>query len=84
MRAALEFLHGLAWAASIVAAFLLLLFLSGCANGVVMTEEETIACRDVGCTPWTEGELKTLVDRAIRQGYRRGWTDALTQSGRGI
>jgi len=53
--------------------------LAGCANGVAMTDDETIACRNEGCTPWTQGELKGLADRALREGYRRGWRDAMRQ-----
>lgn len=56
--------------------------LSGCANGVSMTDEERIACRDAGCSVWTEGELRGLVNRAQNGAYRKGWTDAHKQGGR--
>jgi hypothetical protein len=61
-----------------------LVLCSGCANGVQMSDEETIACRNEGCVVYTEREQRTLVDRVLREGYRRGWRDATVQSGRGI
>lgn len=63
---------------------ILSLLLSGCANGIVMTEAETLACRDVGCTVWTENEVRSLVGRAINEGSQRGWSDAVKQGAKGI
>lgn len=62
-----------------------LVMLGGCA-AVRMTDEEAVICRDdpEGCTAWTRNELRELQLRAARQGYRRGWTDALQQRGEGI
>lgn len=66
-------------------AFTLILFLlTGCANGVVMTDAETIACRDFGCSAWTETEVRSLVGRAMNEGFRRGWPDAVKQGSRGL
>lgn len=58
--------------------------LAGCANGVHMTDEDRIACRNEGCAAFTEAELRALVNRAASAGYRQGWTDAHRQSGKGI
>lgn len=49
-----------------------LVLLLGCASGVRMTDEEAIACRDAGCTAWTDAELLRLATA----GYRKVWTDA--------
>lgn len=62
----------------------LLGILSGCANGVAMTEAETLACRNEGCTAWTEAEVRSLVGRAMNEGFRRGWADAVKQGSRGL
>lgn len=64
-------------------AALIALLLAGCANGVQMTDEETRACRDEGCAAFTERELRALIHKALTEGYRRGWTDAHQQAGRG-
>lgn len=64
-------------------AAILVLLLAGC-SGVSMTDAERVACRDVGCSVWTEGELRDLVNRALRQGYGRGWTDSNRQGGRDL
>lgn len=53
-------------------------------SGVRMTEEERISCRNTGCTPWTDAELRELVNRAGSEGYRKGWTDANRQGGRDL
>jgi len=58
--------------------------LTGCANGVVMTEAETLACRDAGCVVFTEAEVRSLVGRAINEGFQRGWADAVKQGAKGI
>jgi hypothetical protein len=82
-RAIVNFLIGAAYAAILVFCALALLSISGCANGVQMTDEERKACRDAetGCAVFTEQELDTLVKRAIAAGYRKGWTDAHKQGG---
>jgi hypothetical protein len=59
-----------------------ILLLTGCASGVRMTDEEAIACRDLGCTAWTDAELLQLVNKAGSVGYRKGWEDAHRQAGR--
>lgn len=61
-----------------------LVMLCGCASGVRMSDDERIACRDSGCSVMTDTELRTLVDLAAGQGYRKGWADATRQAGRGI
>lgn len=66
------------------ALLLAVFFIGGCANGVQMSEEETIACRNEGCVVYTERELRDLVNRAQRQGYGRGWTDSNRQGGRDL
>lgn len=76
-----EALLGVLYGFLFVWALLSLLLIAGCANGVQMTEEEVKACRDSGCSAWTEAELEGLVKRAIAAGYRKGWTDATKQGG---
>ena len=61
-----------------------LMLLFGCASGVRMTDEEAVACRDAGCTAWTDAELLQLVNKAGAAGYRKGWTDATVQGGRDL
>lgn len=61
-----------------------LVLCSGCASGVRMTDEEVIACRDAGCTAWTDAELLRLVNKAGADGYRKGWADANNQAGRDL
>jgi hypothetical protein len=75
------FLEGLLYAVLLVALVLGAMVMAGCATGVQMTDEERVACRDSGCAAWTETELRTLVDRAVGAGYRKGWTDVVRQSG---
>lgn len=65
----------------VIPAFVLL---SGCASGIEMSDEERIACRNEGCSAWTQGELRGLVNRAASEGYRLGWRDANKQAGRGL
>jgi hypothetical protein len=84
MKRLADFLVGLLYALLFVWALLAFLSLAGCANGVQMSDEETIACRNEGCAVYTERELRDLANRAARAGYRRGWTDAHNQSGRGL
>jgi uncharacterized protein YceK len=50
----------------------LALLLAGCATGVKMTDEEAAACKEQGCTVWTDAELQGLALEAMRQGYIRG------------
>lgn len=65
-------------------AITLAFLLSGCANGVVMTDAETLACRDAGCVVFTEAEVRSLVGRAINEGFHRGWADAVKQGSKGL
>lgn len=65
-------------------AITLAFLLSGCENGVVMTDAETLACRDVGCVVFTEAEVRSLVGRAINEGFHRGWADAVKQGSKGL
>jgi hypothetical protein len=58
--------------------------LCSCANGVVMTDAETKACRDVGCAALTEAELLRFMGKAFKDGYETGWKDFARQSGRSI
>lgn len=58
--------------------------LAGCANGVQMTDEEVIACRDAGCVAFTEAELRQLAGKVYRDGYLNGWTDSNKQAGRNL
>jgi hypothetical protein len=46
----------------------LVLFLTGCANGVVMSDEERKNCAKDGCTVWTTEELKELAKFWFGQG----------------
>jgi hypothetical protein len=58
----------------LLSAFALTL-LVGCASlpdGVRMTEEERAACREKGCSVWTEQELQGLAMQFFRQGFARG------------
>lgn len=61
-------------------ALLFVLLLSGCATGVVMSDEEKAACKKHGCSAWTEFELRQLIGKAFSDGYRRGAAEA----GKGI
>ena len=61
-----------------------LVLCAGCASGVRMTDEESIACRNNGCTAWTDAELLQLVNKAGSAGYRKGWEDAHRQAGRDL
>ena len=58
--------------------------LGGCANGVVMTDEEKVSCRDEGCAAFTMTELQTLVGKVFKDGYLKGWTDSNKQGGRNL
>lgn len=51
-----------------------LLLLAGCHGmvGVTATPEEVQACKDEGCTVWTEDELKALFEHAWKKGYDAG------------
>jgi hypothetical protein len=63
-------------------AMLICLLLAGCASGVHMTDEESKACRDHGCSVWTDAELMQLANKVGSAAYRKGWTDATRQSGK--
>lgn len=47
---------------------------AGCASmsGVTISDEESRACRDQGCTVWTAEELETLARKFFKDGYRVG------------
>jgi hypothetical protein len=47
-----------------------------------MTDEEAKACRDLGCSVWTDAELMQLANKVGSAAYRKGWTDATRQSGK--
>lgn len=63
---------------------LIALLLTGCANGVVMTDEEVLACRNEGCAAFTENEIRALVGKVYKDGYLSGWGDANKQAGRNL
>lgn len=63
---------------------ILCLLLAGCASGIRMTDEEAKACRDQGCSVWTDAELQELAIRIGSQAYRKGWTDAVKQKARDL
>lgn len=65
-------------------ALVLVLCLSGCANGVVMTDKQVIACRNVGCAALTESDLLKFMGGAYKQGYEKGWIDSNRQGGRSL
>lgn len=79
-----EFSEGFLAAVFLLGALLAVLLLMGCANGVRMSDEETIACRTFGCVVYTEAELRDLVNRAGRAGYGQGWRDSNRQAGRDL
>ena len=68
----------------IVAIVAIFFALGGCANGVVMTDEEKVSCRDEGCAAFTMTELQTLVGKVFKDGYLKGWTDSNKQGGRNL
>ena len=49
---------------------LCLVLLTGCATipGLQISEEERAACRDHGCSVWTQAELEALVRAAMIKG----------------
>lgn len=56
-------------------AFIACLILAGCVQipaGVQMDEKEEIACKEAGCTVWTEAELLELIRQVYRKGYDAG------------
>ena len=79
-----EFSEGFLAAVLLIGALLAVLLLMGCANGVQMSDEETVACRTFGCVVYTEAELRELVNRAGSAGYRQGWRDSNRQAGRDL
>ena len=68
----------------IVAVLAIFFALAGCANGVVMTDEEKVSCRDEGCAAFTMTELQTLVGKVFKDGYLKGWVDSNKQGGRNL
>lgn len=55
-----------------ISLILLAVLLAGCATGVKMTDAEAEACRAVGCTVWTDQELRGLAMEFMRRGYLQG------------
>lgn len=55
-------------------ALILCLLLAGCTGmpGITATPEELQACKDAGCTVWTEAELLELIRQVYRKGYDAG------------
>jgi hypothetical protein len=64
--------------------FVIVALISGCANGVLMTDEEKVACRDSGCAAFTLAELRVLIGKSFKQGYLRGWAESNKQGGRAL
>lgn len=56
-----------------ILAVLLMIFISGCApqlpDGVTMSDEERVACKEQGCTVWTQEELERLARIFFQKGY---------------
>jgi hypothetical protein len=63
---------------------LICLLLAGCASGVHMTDEEAKACRDQGCSVWTDADLMQLANKVGSAAYRKGWSDATQQHGKDL
>lgn len=59
---------------SLRAACLAFALLPGCATlpGVVMTDTEAKACKQWGCTVWTDAELQVLIQKVYKAGYADG------------
>lgn len=75
--------RGLGW--FVVAVLLTMCALAaGCASGVVMPEEEALACRNQGCSAWTETEVRALIGRVFNDAFRLGWIDATKKASTGI
>ena len=52
--------------------------ISGCAStGITMSAEEAQACKEEGCTVWTETELRGLMQKVFREAYRLGGKAAI-------
>lgn len=51
-----------------------LLLLAGCTGmpGITATPDELQACKEAGCTVWTEAELLELIRQVYRKGYDAG------------
>lgn len=58
--------------------------LVGCANGVRMDDSETKACRNEGCSVWTDAELRTYAQQWFKAGYQYGWKHANEEAGRDL
>lgn len=67
-----------------IAAAIAILSLAGCANGVTLTDEEAVACRNDGCAAFTEREFLQFMGGAFKDGYLKGWTDSNWQGGRSL
>ena len=57
----------------------LVVLLSGCATGIVMTDEEAATCKTDGCTVWTDKGLDGLAKKfwidGAQKGYEKGYVD---------
>jgi hypothetical protein len=57
-------------------ALIAFLLLAGCGApmpiGVQMDDEEAMACKEAGCTVWTEAELRELMKKVWLIGYEAG------------
>ncbi len=52
---------------------LLAILLCGCASGIKVSPDESQACRQQGCTVWTDAELSELIKRAFIKGQESKW-----------
>lgn len=58
-----------------ISAALAALLLAGCAttrDGVQMSPEEAVACKEQGCSVWTQDELMNLAREIFRRGVEAG------------
>lgn len=67
-----------------VSVLLCVLFVSGCPSGIRMDNDEAKACRNAGCTVWTEAELRVLAQQWFKKGYHYGWKAANEEAGRDL
>ena len=57
---------------------MLCILFSGCAStGITMSTDEEAACKAEGCTVWTEGELRLLIQQVYKDAYMRGGKAAI-------
>ena len=66
------------YALAVVTLLVMLSILSGCAStGITMSADEEAACKAEGCTVWTEGELRMLIQQVYKDAYMRGGKAAI-------